>query len=124
MDIKPVNPSIYSSPNPSGIKVTFNIDDRKEKLMIDAIKEVSCTRCLHQEVCKHKQDFLDICNAVASSMVNRPFEDGKGVETIPVTNFDCLGYIKIECRYYQEQAIIPRLFDPGITGRISDDVRF
>ena len=92
--------------------------------MIDAIKEVSCTRCLHQEVCKHKQDFLDICNAVESSMVNRPFEDGKGVETIPVTNFDCLGYIKIECRYYQEQAIIPRLFDPGITGRISDDVRF
>ena len=108
--------------------------------MIDAIKEVSCTQCLHQEVCKHKQDFLDICNAVASSMVNRPFEDGKGVETIPVTNFDCLGYIKIECRYYQEQAINPRLFDPGIyystlsksstnvednkTGRVSDDVRF
>ena len=27
MDIKPVNPSIYPSPNPSGIKVTFNIDD-------------------------------------------------------------------------------------------------
>ena len=79
--------------------------------MIDAIKEVSCTQCLHQEVCKHKQDFLDICNAVASSMVNRPFEDGKGVETIPVTNFDCLGYIKIECRYYQEQAINPRLFN-------------
>ena len=108
--------------------------------MIDAIKEVSCTQCLHQEVCKHKQDFLDICNAVASSMVNRPFEDGKGVETIPVTNFDCLGYIKIECRYYQEQAINPRLFDPGFyystlsksatnvednkTGRVSDDIRF
>ena len=82
--------------------------------MIDAIKEVSCTQCFHQEVCKHKQDFLDICNAVASSMVNRSFEDGKGVKTIPVTNFDCLGYIKIECRYYQAQAINPRLFDPGI----------
>ena len=82
--------------------------------MIDAIKEVSCTQCFHQEVCKHKQDFLDICNAVASSTVNRPCEDGKGVKTIPVTNFDCLGYIKIECRYYQAQAINPRLFDPGI----------
>lgn len=82
--------------------------------MIDAIKEVSCTQCLHQEVCRYKPDFLDICNAVSSSMVNRPCEDGKGVETIPVTNFDCLGYIKIECRYYQEQAINPRLFDPGI----------
>ena len=82
--------------------------------MIDAIKEVSCTRCLHQEVCRHKQDFLDICNAVSSSTVNRPCEDGKKVKTIPITNFDCLGGIKIECRYYQAQVINPRLFDPGI----------
>ena len=82
--------------------------------MIDAIKEVSCTRCLHQEVCRHKQDFLDICNAVSSSMVNRPCEDGKKVETIPIANFDFLGGIQIKCRYYKEQAINPRLFDPGI----------
>lgn len=82
--------------------------------MIDAIKEVSCTRCLHQEVCKYKQDFLDICNAVSSSTVNRPCEDGKKVQTTPITNLDCLGGIKIECRYYQMQAINPRLFDPGI----------
>ena len=67
--------------------------------MIDAIKEVSCTRCLHQEVCKYKQDFLDICNKV---------------KTAPITNLDCLGGIQIECRYYQMQAINPRLFDPGI----------
>ena len=82
--------------------------------MIDAIKEVSCTRCLHQEVCKYKQDFLDICNAVSSSTVNRPCEGGKKVQTTPITNFDCLGGIQIECRYYQMQAINPRLFDPGI----------
>lgn len=67
--------------------------------MIDAIKEVSCTRCLHQEVCKYKQDFLDICNKI---------------KTTPITNLDCLGGIQIECRYYQMQAINPRLFDPGI----------
>ena len=114
MDIKPVNPSIYSSPNPSGIKVTFNIDDRKDKIMIDDIKEVSCTRCLHQEVCRYKPDFLDICNAVSSSMINRPCEDGKKVETKPITNFDFLSGIQIECRYYQAQVISPRLFDPGI----------
>ena len=83
--------------------------------MIDAIKEVSCTRCLHQEVCKYKQDFLDICNAVSSSTVNRPCEDGKKVKTTPITNLDCLGGIQIECRYYQMQAINPRLFDPAIT---------
>ena len=82
--------------------------------MIDAIKEVSCTRCLHQEVCKYKQDFLDICNAVSSSTVNRSCEDGKKVQTTPITNLDCLGGIQIECRYYQMQAINPRLFDPSI----------
>lgn len=119
-DIKPVNPSIYPSPNPSGIKITFNIDDspatnrRKEKIMIDAIKEVSCTRCLHQEVCRYKPDFLDVCNAVSSSMLNRPCEDGKKVEMTPITNLDWLVGIQIECRYYQAQAINPRLFDPGI----------
>ena len=126
-DIKPINPSIYPSPNPSGIKIPFNIDDssttkvradvtnrRKEKTMIDAIKEVSCTRCLHQEVCRHKQDFIDICNAVSRSRINRPCENGKKVETAPITNFDFLGGIKIECRYYQAQVINQRLFDPGI----------
>ena len=82
--------------------------------MIDNIEEVPCTRCLHQEVCRHKQDFLDIYDAVSSSMVNRPCEDGKKVKTTPITNFDCLGGIQIECRYYQMQAINPRLFDPGI----------
>lgn len=83
--------------------------------MIDAIKEVSCTKCLHQEVCKHKQDFLDICNAVSSSIVNRPCEDGKKVEMTPITNFDWLGGIQIECRYYQAPAINQRLFDPVTT---------
>ena len=82
--------------------------------MIDAIKEVSCTRCLHQEVCRYKPDFLDICNAVSSSIVNRPCENGKKVEMTPITNFDCLGGIQIKCRYYKEQAISPRLFNPVI----------
>lgn len=90
--------------------------------MIDAIKEVSCTRCLHQEVCKYKQDFLDICNAVSSSTVNRPCEDGKKVKTTPIANLDCLGGINIECRYYQMQAINPRLFDPAIITYYGDTV--
>ena len=76
--------------------------------MINAIKEVSCTRCLHQEVCRYKPGFLDICNAVSSSIVNRPCEDGKKVEMTPITNFDWLGGVRIECRYYRPQCITPR----------------
>ena len=82
--------------------------------MSDAIKEVSCTKCLHQEVCRYKPGFLDICNAVSSSIVNRPCEDGKKVEMTPITNFDFLGGIQIECRYYQAQVINPRLFNSDI----------
>ena len=76
--------------------------------MIDAIKEVSCTKCLHQEVCRYKQDFLDICNAMSSSVLNRP-----KVEMTPITNLDWLGGIKIECRYYQAPVINPKLFNHG-----------
>ena len=90
--------------------------------MIDNIKEVSCTRCIHQEVCRYKPDFLDICNAVSSSMVNRPCEDGKKVETTPITNFDFLGGIQIECRYYQMQTISPRLVDPVVTTYHGDPI--
>ena len=79
--------------------------------MIDNIEEVPCTRCLHQEVCRHKQDFLDICNAVSSIKIHKPCEDGKEVKMTPITNFDCLGDIYVECRYYQMQAINPKLFD-------------
>lgn len=28
------------------------------------VKETLCTRCAHQEVCIHKQDYLDILKAV------------------------------------------------------------
>ena len=79
--------------------------------MIDNIKEVPCTRCLHQEVCRHKQDFLDICNAVSSIKIHKPCEDGKEVKITPITNFDCLGDIYVKCRYYQMQAINTKLFD-------------
>ena len=96
MDIKPVNPSIYPSPNPSGIKIAFNIGDSSTA----KVREVSCTKCIHQEVCKYKQDFLDVCNAVSSIVVNRPCEDGKKVEMTPITNLDCLDDIYVCCRYY------------------------
>ena len=57
---------------------------------------------------------IDICNAVSSSIVNRPCEDGTKVKKTPITNFDFLSGIRIECRYYQAPAINQRLFDPGI----------
>ena len=90
--------------------------------MIDAIKEVLCTRCLHQEVCRHKQDFLDVCNAVSSITVNSHCEDGKKVKMTPITSFDFLVDIWISCRYYQKQEINPRLVDPVTTTYYGDPI--
>lgn len=106
----------------------------------DAVKETQCTSCLHKEVCKHKKDFLDICDAVFKATVRKPCTDERKFSTTPVTNYECLSGIEVKCRYYQMQAINPRLFDPGFyystlsntisatnvednkTGRVSDDV--
>lgn len=40
MDIKPVNPSIYPSPNPSGIKIAINIDDSPSAKIRDEWKSL------------------------------------------------------------------------------------
>lgn len=106
----------------------------------DAVRETQCTSCLHKDVCKHKKDFLDICDAVFKATVRKPCTDERKFSTTPITNYECLSGIEVKCRYYQMQAINPRLFDPGIyystlsksatnvednkAGRVSDDVRF
>lgn len=80
----------------------------------DAVKETQCTSCLHKDVCKHKKDFLDICDAVFKATVHKPCTDERKFSMTPVTNYECLSGIEVKCRYYQMQAINPRLFDPGI----------
>lgn len=81
----------------------------------DAARETQCTSCLHKEVCKHKKDFLDICDAVFKATVRKPCTDERKFSTTPVTNYECLSGIEVKCRYYQMQAINPRLFDTTIT---------
>ena len=81
----------------------------------DAVRETQCTSCLHKDVCKHKKDFLDICDAVFKATVRKPCTDEKKFSTTPVTNYECLSCIEVKCRYYKMQAINPRLFDTTIT---------
>lgn len=88
----------------------------------DAVRETQCTSCLHKEVCKHKKDFLDICDAVFKATVHKPCTEERKFSTTPVTNYECLSGIEVKCRYYQMQAINPRLFDPVITTYYGDTV--
>lgn len=64
----------------------------------DVVKEVPCEGCIHKEVCVHKQDLLDICAAVSQCAVYR--QRGDAIESMPVTNFDCLNDIVVHCKYF------------------------
>ena len=68
--------------------------------MIDAIKEVSCTLCVHREVCAYKQDYIDILKAVENAAITKDTADEK-IASKKVTNYDFISGISVGCKYYQ-----------------------
>lgn len=70
--------------------------------MNNGVKETACTHCVHREFCIHKQNFLDICNAVFNASVYKETTDNKH-SMQKVTNYDCLGDIEVNCRYYKQE---------------------
>lgn len=76
--------------------------------MIDAIKEVSCTLCAHQEVCAYKQDYIDILKAIENATVNRDTADGK-ITSKKVIHYDFISGISVGCKYYQQTKTCPRI---------------
>lgn len=70
--------------------------------------ELACTGCAHREVCKHKEDYLKVCDAASNINVtlNEHYEDGVRARCIPVTNFDCVKYIEVHCKYYEGASAI------------------
>lgn len=74
--------------------------------MSDCVKETACTSCRHREVCKHKENYLKVCEAVFGTKVNEPCEDGKKIRIIPITNFEFLGDVFIYCKFYKPEELI------------------
>lgn len=73
--------------------------------MVDAVKETSCTRCVHRTVCKHKDDFLKVVQAVTDATVHEPDENGSHVTKMKkVVNYECVSDITVTCRYHQPEA--------------------
>ena len=64
--------------------------------------ETACTSCAHKDVCKYKEGYLKVCDAASSINVTlkEHYEDGMRARIIPVANFDCVGYIEVNCKYY------------------------
>lgn len=70
--------------------------------MKDIKREIACSRCIHSDVCTHKQDFIDMNNAIFDATVSRAYENGNGTaySLKRVTDFECFGSITITCRYF------------------------
>ena len=66
--------------------------------MSECVKETKCTNCFHRAVCKHKLDFLRICEAVNKAKVHVITENGHG--KWPISSYDCFGGIEVKCKYY------------------------
>ena len=66
------------------------------------VRETSCTRCVHREVCMYKNDYLDILKAVAGATVSKLSSDGK-MSLKKVESFDFISGIDVICRYSKEE---------------------
>lgn len=75
----------------------------------------SCSDCIHQFVCCHKNDFDSIRKAVADAAVCGFKTDGK-VSTKRVIHYDILDEIVIKCRRYYDGSEI-RIDSNGMTFR-------
>ena len=64
-------------------------------------RETSCSKCLHSDVCIHKQDFIDINNAIFDATVHKAYENGDGKTSLKRgVDYECLGGISVSCRYF------------------------
>ena len=64
--------------------------------------ETACTSCAHNEVCKHKEKYLKVCEAASNINVTlkEHYENDARTRYIPVANVDCVGYVEVHCKYY------------------------
>lgn len=58
------------------------------------VEETDCTRCVKSDVCKFKEEFLNVCNQIATCTI--PLVDG-GYKRL--CDFDFILPEKIHCKY-------------------------
>ena len=72
--------------------------------MSDGVKETlctGCTNCTHLEVCKYKEDFLNIYETLSNASIHKKHPDGT-TRITPITNFVFIDDIAIKCCYFKE----------------------
>lgn len=75
--------------------------------MNEKVTSSNCIDCIHNSVCCHKQDFLDICKAVSESTVKKQL-GSQGMMSKKISLYDFLDEIVIKCKYYRKETSAPR----------------
>lgn len=73
-----------------------------------------CDTCIHNSVCSYKQDFRDICNALAGCEVVKRL-GSQGMSSKKVTLYDILDKVVIKCKHYYNGEKIHMDSNGGIT---------
>lgn len=71
----------------------------------------SCNDCVHKSVCSYKEDFHDVCNAVAGADVHKYIDNRKVKITNVLTYKDILDEIAIKCKHYRKDTPTQRYQD-------------
>lgn len=74
---------------------------------MDGKREMLCSRCIHLDVCTHKQDFMDMNNAIFNATVSRAYKDSNSTACSlkRVSDFECFGGVTVNCRYFTEKCV-------------------
>lgn len=78
--------------------------------MSEAVRETLYTSCAHRDVCKHKENYIKVCEAVFNAKVKEPCEDGKQFRIIPITNFEFLNDVFISCKFHESKKVLDYFF--------------
>lgn len=67
--------------------------------MCSGSKETQCSHCDHLQVCSYKEQFLAAQKAVDDVRV----QVRDTVAKTPLSNFDWIRQVKLECKYYSDR---------------------
>ena len=68
-------------------------------------QEILCDKCVHYEVCTHKDTYLRISKSISSIIVELPCSDKAKMSFKEIKDFDFIKDIKVECKYYQNKEV-------------------
>lgn len=68
-------------------------------------QEVMCNKCVHYEVCTHKDTYLKIWKTILNQFISVSYLEEAEIVCKGVGNSDFIKDIKVECKYYQNKEV-------------------